>query len=114
MYKQGVEGGSGAELGGRGRNRGLDVYSEPCHPFLALSGRLKLLAKQTVNPGAGGGGAARMWIGAGSSQVGDYLIPLRRICLAFFFVTQTLEEGCSPLAAPRGPCLWLCIGAVFA
>lgn len=49
-------------------------------PILGPS-RLKLLAKQTVNPGAGG--PAWMWIGAGSSQVGDYLIPLRGFALPF-------------------------------
>lgn len=42
-----------------------------------------------------------MWIGAGSSRVGDYLIPLRGFALPFF-VTQTLEEGPLSLAAPRG------------
>ena len=31
----------------------------------------------------GGGDAAEMWIGAGSSQVGDYLIPLQGFALAF-------------------------------
>lgn len=71
---QGSEGGEGGTIG-------LDVYSKPCHPFLALSSRLKLLAKQTVNPAAGG--PAWMWIGAGSSQVGDYLIPLRGFALPF-------------------------------
>lgn len=42
---QGLEGGGDA--------RELDVYSDPCNPFLVHSSRLKLLAKQTVNPGAG-------------------------------------------------------------
>lgn len=42
-----------------------------------------------------------MWIGAGSSQVGDYPIPLRGFALALFFVTQTLEEG--PAHAGWGP-----------
>lgn len=44
-----------------GGERGLDVYSGPCHPFLVLSSRLKLLAKQTVNPGAGGAGMDVDW-----------------------------------------------------
>lgn len=66
--------------GGRATS-GLDVYSELCRSFSVFSSRLKLLAKQTVNPG--GGGAAWMWIGPGSSQVGDYLIPLRGFALPF-------------------------------
>lgn len=41
-----------------------------------------------------------MWIGAGSSRVGDYPIPLRGFALPFF-VTQTLEEG--PLSLPPRP-----------
>lgn len=51
-----------------------------------------------------------MWIGAGSSRVGDYPIPLRGFALPFF-VTQTLEEGPLSLAppAPQGLCIGPCL-----
>lgn len=70
----------------------------PCHPS-----RLKLLAKQTANPGAGG--AARMWIGPGSSQVGDYPIPLPGFALALFFCHTNIRRGPRSRwpGAPRGP-----------
>lgn len=71
-----------------------------------LPGRLKLLAKQTVNPRAGVGwggvgGRRGMWIGAGSSQVGDYLIPLRGFALPF--LSHKHYKRAALTGCPQGP-----------
>ena len=80
-------------FGWAGREGEVNVYS-------MHSNGLKLLVKQCVHvcvcvcvwwAGRGvkwsvcveEGDAVEMWIGAGSSQVGDYLIPLRGFALAF-------------------------------
>lgn len=86
----------GPSLGGGGGAKGIRCLFQTHHPFCP-SDRLKLLAKQTVNP--------RVDVDWEALHMLMMIWFHCRICLAFF-VTQTLEEG---LVAPRMGPVCVCV-----